>query len=196
MGIQNYPATSIVIATLNNREGLGKVLRGMLELDYPNGYEVIVVDDGSTDGTKAVVESFNDSRISYEWAPNSGGPATPRNRGIDTARADWVCFLDADDLWSSEKLERVARFIEANPGADLICHDVTTSVETSGQKFISRCGPFERDLYRVMLTEGNQVITSATTVRREFRGCKTNFLRNGLSIKRIAKLKTLDEGSR
>ncbi len=161
------PFFSVVIPTYNRAEKLRRTIGSVLAQSFPD-FEVLVMDDGSTDGTKAVVESFDDSRIRYDWASNSGGPATPRNRGIDAATTDWVCFLDADDLWHPDKLDQVARCIEANPGADLICHDVVTSVEASGKKFTSRCGPFERDLYRVMLTEGCQVITSATTVRREF----------------------------
>jgi len=161
------PFFSVVIPTYNRAEKLRRTIESVLAQSFRN-FEVLVMDDGSTDNTEAVVESFDDSRVRYEWAPNSGGPATPRNRGIDAAKTDWVCFLDADDLWHPDKLDQVARCIEANPGADLICHDVVTSVEASGEKFTSRCGPFERDLYRVMLTEGNQVITSAATVRREF----------------------------
>jgi glycosyltransferase involved in cell wall biosynthesis len=161
------PFFSVVIPTYNRAEKLRRTIESVLAQSFRN-FEVLVMDDGSTDDTRAVVEAFDDSRIRYDWAPNSGGPATPRNRGIDAATADWVCFLDADDLWHPDKLDQVARCIEGNPGADLICHDVVTSVEASGEKFTSRCGPFERDLYRVMLTEGNQVITSAATVRREF----------------------------
>ena len=161
------PLFSVVIPTYNRAEKLQRTIESVLAQSFPS-FEVLVMDDGSTDSTRAIVGSFNDSRIQYDWAPNSGGPATPRNRGIDAAMTDWVCFLDADDLWFSDKLEQVAKCIETHPGADLICHDVVTSVEASGEKFTSRCGPFEPDLYRVMLTEGNQVITSAVTVRREF----------------------------
>jgi len=89
MGIQNYPATSIVIATLNNREGLGKVLRGMLELDYPNGYEVIVVDDGSTDGTgKMLDKEFSRApKIKIIHLPRSGA-CRARNAGIRLAKGE------------------------------------------------------------------------------------------------------------
>lgn len=164
---QMKPFFSAVIPTYNRAETLRWTIDSVLAQTFTN-FEVLVMDDGSTDGTRKMVESFADSRIKYDWAPNSGGPSTPRNRGVDAATTEWICFLDADDLWSPNKLEQVARYIQANPGADLICHHVVQTEEVSGKSTIARCGPFERDLYRVMLTEGNQVITSATTVRREF----------------------------
>lgn len=161
------PFFSVVIPTFNRADKLKRTLDSVLVQSFAD-FEVLVMDDGSTDGTRTMIESVTDPRVRYEWASNSGGPATPRNRGIDAARADWICFLDADDLWYPNKLEQTERAIRNDPATDLFCHDVVTSVPGSDRKSLSRCGPFEKDLYRVMLIEGNQVITSATTVRRDF----------------------------
>jgi glycosyltransferase involved in cell wall biosynthesis len=71
--------------------------------------EIIVVNDGSTDQTYAVIKQYGD-RVHAFWQENAG-PATARNKGLSEARADFVAFLDADDLWLPEKLERqFARF--------------------------------------------------------------------------------------
>lgn len=79
--------------------------------------EVIVVDDGSTDGTASVARSYGDE-VKYLWQTNSG-PATARNLGITRARGEYIAFLDADDLWHPEKLSfQMARF-RANPDLDL-----------------------------------------------------------------------------
>jgi len=158
---------SVVIPTFNRANKLKKTLESVVAQTFTE-FEVLVMDDGSTDDTRAVVESFHDARICYEWAPNSGGPATPRNRGIDAARADWVCFLDADDLWYSDKLQRVSEAIAQHPDCDLICHNEMMSVLATQSKSLFPYGPYEPDFYRLMLTLGNRVSTSATTVKRSF----------------------------
>jgi glycosyltransferase involved in cell wall biosynthesis len=161
------PFFSIVIPTFNRATKLKKTLESVHTQTFTD-FEVLVMDDGSTDDTQAVVESFRDARIRYEWAPNSGGPATPRNRGIDAAKADWVCFLDADDLWYPDKLQRVSEAIAQKPDCDLICHNEMMSVLATNSKSLLSYGPYEPDFYRLMLTLGNRLSTSATTVRRSF----------------------------
>src|SRR5882672_1834830 len=107
------PCFSIVIPTYNRAAKLKLTLDSVIAQTFTD-FEVLVMDDGSSDNTREMVESFRDSRIRYQWAPNSGGPATPRNRGIDAAVADWICFLDADDRWYPDKLRRVAQVITAD----------------------------------------------------------------------------------
>lgn len=161
------PFFSIVIPTYNCAEKLKRTLDSVIAQSFQD-FEVLVMDDGSTDDSRTVVESFNDSRIHYDWAKNSGGPATPRNRGIEAASADWICFLDADDLWYQNKLETVAKAISENAALDVVCHNELLSVLATGKKTLLRHGPYEADFYRVMLINGNRVSTSATTVRSDF----------------------------
>ena len=161
------PFFSIVIPTYNRASKLKITLESVIAQTFPD-FELLVMDDGSTDNTEAVVKSFLDPRIRYEWAANSGGPATPRNRGIDAASADWICFLDADDRWYKDKLKRVAEIITTTSNLDLVCHNEIKSVLTSGSTTPLRYGPFEPDFYRVMLIWGNRVSTSAVSVRRDF----------------------------
>jgi glycosyltransferase involved in cell wall biosynthesis len=163
----NNPYFSIIIPTYNRSEKVRQVIQSILCQTFSD-FEVLIMDDGSNDNTCKVVEGFKDPRIHYCWAENSGGPATPRNRGIETARGEWICFLDADDLWYPNKLEIVAKAIAANPDADVFCHHEILSVLATERKSLLRHGPFEADFYRVMLTQGNRVSTSATTVRRNF----------------------------
>jgi len=161
------PFFSIVIPTFNRSLVLKRAIESVLAQSFLN-YEILVMDDGSTDDTQDIVESFQDQRIFYNWAENSGGPATPRNRGIDSSRADWICFLDADDLWYPDKLESVAEEIIRNPDSDLFCHNMMLSDKRKKRKSPLRYGPFKKDFYRVMLIWGNRLSTSATTVRRDY----------------------------
>jgi glycosyltransferase involved in cell wall biosynthesis len=161
------PFFSVVIPAYNRARELRLTLGSVLAQTFTE-YEVLVMDDGSKDDTEAVVRSFGDPRIQYAWAANSGGPATPRNRGIEAAKGDWVSFLDADDCWYPQKLATMAAVIASHPDVDLICHNEMLSVLATGKKTPLRYGPFEPDFYRMMLMLGNRVSTSAATVRRAF----------------------------
>ena len=161
------PFFSVVIPTYNRAARLRLTLDSVIAQTFQE-FEVLVMDDGSTDNTRAVVESFNDLRIRYEWADNSGGPATPRNRGIDASRGDWICFLDADDIWYPEKLTIVAGAIGDHPDSDVVCNNEFLSLAKHGKKSLLKYGPFEDNFYQAMLIHGNRLSTSATTVRRSF----------------------------
>jgi glycosyltransferase involved in cell wall biosynthesis len=104
------PLVSCVVAVFNGEPYLDAALRSILDQTH-RPLEVVVVDDGSTDRTAAVVAGFG-HQVRALRQPN-GGPASARNRGLAEAWGDLVAFLDADDLWHPEKLARqVARFRE------------------------------------------------------------------------------------
>ncbi len=100
---------------------IAEALKSILGQTYPN-LEVIVVDDGSIDGTGSVVRGFGD-RIRYYRQPNAGAPAA-RDEGIRLSTGDLIAFLDADDLWHPEKLDRQWAWFEARPELDLCCTHV------------------------------------------------------------------------
>ncbi|MCF8070632.1 MAG: glycosyltransferase [Desulfobacterales bacterium] len=100
----NAPLVSVIITTYNRAGLLRQAIESVLEQTY-DCIEIIVVDDGSTDNTEKVVESFKSTKIQYIWTTNWGGPARPRNIGIRRARGEFIAFLDADDYWKAEKLE-------------------------------------------------------------------------------------------
>lgn len=97
-----------VVPVFNGERYLAEALDSVLSQTY-QPVEIIVVDDGSTDGTAQVVAGYGE-RVRYYFQDNSGAPAA-RNRGIEAAQGEFVAFLDADDMWHKEKLERqIARF--------------------------------------------------------------------------------------
>ena len=113
----NYPKVSIIIPTYNRANLLSRAIKSVLNQTFKD-FELIIVDDGSTDNTKGVVEEFQkkDSRIKYIWQENSGAPAKPKNTGIRQARGEYVAFLDDDDEWFPKKLEKQIELFEDNIG--------------------------------------------------------------------------------
>ncbi len=99
------PLVSIVITCYNYGHYLESCIKSVLDQTYQN-FEVILVDDGSTDNTRNIVEPFlDDSRINF-IQQNNCGQANAKNRGIKQSRGAYIAFLDADDMWHSEKLAK------------------------------------------------------------------------------------------
>lgn len=98
-------AISVIIPTWNRADTIEKAVRSALSQTLPPS-EVLVCDDGSTDNTRELVHAINDARVRWLQGPRGGRPAIPRNRGIKESRGEWLAFLDSDDEWLPEKLEK------------------------------------------------------------------------------------------
>jgi glycosyltransferase involved in cell wall biosynthesis len=97
------PLVSVIIPTYNSADYIEEALESVFEQTFQD-FEIIVIDDGSTDGTGEILKKYGE-RVKYLFQEN-GGPASARNRGIRIARGEYIAFLDADDLWVSTKLEK------------------------------------------------------------------------------------------
>jgi glycosyltransferase involved in cell wall biosynthesis len=96
-GLSMYtPLVSVVIPSYNRRESVKEAVRSALEQDYPK-IEVVVIDDGSTDGTKEEIPAAFGSKVRYTYQKNAG-KSRARNRGVIESRGELVCFLDSDDV--------------------------------------------------------------------------------------------------
>jgi glycosyltransferase involved in cell wall biosynthesis len=107
------PLVSIIVPTYNSAVYLKETIESILSQSYKD-FELIVVDDGSDDDTRKVLEPFIDD-IRYYYQENSGGPAKPRNVGIEHAKGKYISFFDSDDLMLPKKLEYAVKFMEAHP---------------------------------------------------------------------------------
>jgi len=111
------PVISVVIPTYNRGWILKEAIDSVLAQEFRD-FELIVVDDGSTDNTREILEAYGD-RLGVIRQANAGVSAA-RNRGIGACRGRFIAFLDSDDLWLPQKLSRQVEFFDANPGA-VIC---------------------------------------------------------------------------
>ncbi|WP_217543376.1 glycosyltransferase family 2 protein [Vibrio metschnikovii] len=99
------PLISIVMPCYNAAQSIGQSIQSVLDQTYTN-WELIVVDDSSTDNSRDIILSIKDERIRLiPLQVNSGGPTTPRNIAIKESRGEYIAFLDSDDLWSANKLD-------------------------------------------------------------------------------------------
>ncbi|WP_289020803.1 glycosyltransferase family A protein [Desulfobacter postgatei] len=107
---------SVIVPTYNHARYIGRTLTSILDQTYTD-FEIIIIDDGSTDNTKAVVENFKDYRIRYFYQENRGACAA-RNHGISKARGKYLLFEDADDFLESEHFEKYIKVAIENPGVN------------------------------------------------------------------------------
>lgn len=117
------PLVSVVIPAFNCAAYLEETL-GSVAGQTLGDFEVVVVDDGSTDGTKELLDRLAEPRLRVV-AQDRRGPAAARNRGIELARGRYIAFLDADDLWEPDKLELQVQFMEHAPQVGLCFTDWT-----------------------------------------------------------------------
>ena len=105
---------SIIMPSYNTAKFISQTIESVLAQTYTN-WELIIVDDCSTDNTDEVVKSFlSDNRIKYIKNEKNSGAAVSRNRALREAKGKWIAFLDSDDLWLPEKLEKQISFMRKN----------------------------------------------------------------------------------
>lgn len=105
---------SIIIPTYNRSAKLKKSIESVLQQSYTN-FELLIVDDASTDDTQAMVEAISDERIRYIKQTVNGGASAARNEGVRQADAPLIAFQDSDDIWKPEKLEKQMVYWQQHP---------------------------------------------------------------------------------
>ncbi|MGL5875333.1 MAG: glycosyltransferase family 2 protein [Xenococcaceae cyanobacterium] len=128
--MNNKPKVSVIIPTYNAMSYLPSAIESVLKQTFSN-FELIIVDDGSTDRTVEWTSELTDSRIKVILQDNYGS-ARARNQGIAIADGEYIALLDADDLWESTKLEKQVRFLDENPEIGIV-DTWTLLIDDSGQ---------------------------------------------------------------
>jgi glycosyltransferase involved in cell wall biosynthesis len=158
------PRVSVVIPTYNSAGLLREAIQSVLSQIYSD-FEVVVIDDGSTDNTESVARSFGD-RVSYLKQENKGAGAA-RNHGIKRSRGEYVAFLDSDDLWLPGKLAEQIPLLDRDPELGLVYSDWAVVAE-QGEALPSylRNLPAASGYVFDELVQCGFILTSGTVVRR------------------------------
>ena len=122
---------SIIMPSYNTAQFIEDAVQSVLKQSYTN-WELIIVDDCSTDNTPEILKGFNDDRIRCIINPDNRGAAYCRNLGLREANGEWIAFLDSDDLWLPEKLETQIQFMEKNGYA--FSYTNYEEIDVNGQK--------------------------------------------------------------
>ncbi len=161
---------SVIIPTYNSQATLRRSMMSVLTQEYKK-LELIVVDNGSTDNSRKIVESIIEEHPSHEikylFQQNTGSPAGSRNTGIDRAKNEWVCFLDSDDYWLPSKLDEVRKSIKyVNALVVAVAH--WEFIEIKNKKLVvKKLGlNSSQNQYKNLLFNGNCYSTSTISVRR------------------------------
>lgn len=156
---------SVIIPTHNRAHKIEKCLSS-LTLQTFKDFEVIISDDGSTDSTKIIVETFNNKlNLTYlREEKASGGAARPRNLAAQIAKGEWLCFLDSDDWWYSKKLDEMLPFTKKY---DVVFHALDTFTQPEKKNFRPQTGrQLKAPVFVDLMTGHNALITSATMIRK------------------------------
>jgi glycosyltransferase involved in cell wall biosynthesis len=158
------PAVSVVIATYNYGRFLAETLESVRRQTFAD-YEVVVVDDGSTDNTSAIIQPYlADRRLRYVCTEHMG-QAAAKNRGIALARAPLVAFLDADDIWLPGKLTRQVERFQSDPELGVVYSRRLLIDQDGWQLTYKEPGLHRGDILDAMFL-GNFICFSSSMVRR------------------------------
>lgn len=143
------PKVSVVMPTYNCSEYIESAIESVFEQTYPD-YEIVIIDDGSTDGTKETIKHYlKDDRVRYFYQSNTGLP-NARNRGLSEARGEYIVFLDADDELPFDALARITEIFVKN-GAGWIITDI--SRREKGVEELQKAKLAGKDYFREFLRQ-------------------------------------------
>src|SRR3989338_192543 len=162
----NLPIFSVIITTYNRKDLLPHSIQSVLDQTFTD-FELLIIDNGSMDDTKSVVQSIKDNRIKYVLNPKPTQSCdAPRNLGISLAQGEFISFLDDDDIWHPKKLEKVEKAFDENLDVGAVCH-YENKVVNGKIEGILRYGPWCDHFYEKLLYEGNCLSPSALTIKAD-----------------------------
>ncbi len=159
------PIISVIIPAYNAEHTITQTINSVQNQTFID-WELIIINDGSTDGTHQLVNQISDSRIKIFSYPN-GGLSIARNRGINHATGEFIAFLDADDLWTEDKLELQLEALQKNPETG-VAYSWTYFMEEKGEYcHTDRPLFFEGDVLANLLTDNFIASGSNPLIRRQ-----------------------------
>lgn len=161
------PIVSIILPTYNRAHLIEKSIGSVLTQTFIN-FELIVVDDGSTDMTESILKNINDNRIRYIKYNKRRGANYARNTGIKVANADYIAFQDSDDIWYPNKLEKQVSCMQHSPSNVAIIYSAFWRIENEQKEYISSnvIGMDQNFLFIALLKE-NFITTPTLLIKKE-----------------------------
>ncbi|MDF0750462.1 glycosyltransferase [Marinobacter sp. 71-i] len=161
------PLVSIVTPTYNRADFIEQAVNSVLAQTYAN-FELLIVDDGSTDNTRELLEpALADSRVRYFHQENQG-QSVARNLAISEAKGDFVCFLDSDNYWPPEKLEKQVELFRQHSDYDVIYGDIIIIDETGKEVTRKNMSRYSGHIARYMIRDNCVSMNTAMAKRRCF----------------------------
>lgn len=166
---------SVLMCTYNREKFLARAIESVLSQSYED-LEFVIVDDGSTDGTEALIRSYTDSRIRYLKQEQNSFYCYAANHGLRYCSGDYIAFMNSDDEWLPEKLERQVAFLEANPDYGA-CFSAAYLMDSDRKDITDEC-PVMRDVFarqyesqkeclRYFFRHGNSPCHPSAVIRKE-----------------------------
>ena len=156
---------SVIIPLYNKEQIIDRCIHSVLSQDYDN-FEVVIVNDGSTDRSAEIVKSVDDSRIRLIEQEN-GGPSKARNTGVRNAKGEWIVFLDADDEFLSGALKTFGNLIHNHPNVGMFgCSYITNDGKNVIEPYKIKDG-YYKNCYKVFVTAMYNYRTGCTIVKRD-----------------------------
>ena len=149
----------------NHGHYIDKAIKSVINQSYSN-WELIIIDNSSTDDTRNVVSQIKDERIIFLEVCNDGIVANSRNIGIDKAKGEWLAFLDADDIWYKNKLEECS--LNFNDGVNLLYHNMDIIWEAKKirmRRMTNSLKPTQL-IWKSLILNGNFIVNSSVVVRK------------------------------
>ncbi len=161
------PLISVIIPTYNRGHLINRAIQSILNQSYKD-FEIIVVDDGSIDNTKEVIESFRDERIRYIHYKENKGANAARNIGIRAAKGDYIAFQDSDDEWLPQKLEKQIKILKDAPSDVGLVYTSFWRIMNDRRLYIppKEIKPKEGYIH-INLLKGNFISTQTMLLRKE-----------------------------
>ncbi|KPQ30448.1 MAG: Glycosyltransferases involved in cell wall biogenesis [Marinobacter excellens HL-55] len=160
----NQPLVSVITPTYNRADFIREAVESVLAQSYPH-FEFLIVDDGSTDNTSEVLEPYlKDERVRLFWQENQG-QSVARNVALAQARGEFVCFLDSDNYWPTDKLEAQVRLFKEYPETDVLYGDNVIINEQGDEVSRDNMSRYSGRIARHMIKD-NCVAMNTTMARR------------------------------
>lgn len=161
----NMETVSVIIPTYNREKTIKRAIESALNQTF-SLLEVLVCDDGSTDKSREIVEKIKDARVEWLEGKHSGLPAVARNRGIKKSKGKWIAFLDSDDWWEKDKLQKQLKLAETTHFG-VVCSNAYTIKPDSKHRPYFNKSEVDYKIGFSDLIKANLVICSSVLVEKK-----------------------------